>query len=248
MSFLLVSCLFITGCAKKYASVSEYSKEMEKIKQAKSSYMFEGTVEATKKGVEQESAEFKYYYVNGKSKIEFFRDGQGLYQTIYFDGNEVMVHSQDQDMLIVLLTEKMLKAIPEDERTVLFNIMTFGGLLYNWDSPTGTQLNNNQCPLYKARFVKNTKMNGYQCRLISFGEEDNEFYSESCVNDDLGVAVYSKLKAKSQGKNSLVVLNANSIETDTVTISDVEPPSYLEKYTMAELFTKIGKLFSNMGN
>lgn len=239
---LFTSCLFFTGCSKKYKTVVEYANAMAEIKKAHSSYLFEGNIKVTNNGIAQDIPTFKYYINNGISKIEFYNNDSQRIQTRYFDGKEVVAHSQDQDMLLILFTEKMLNSMPEDRRTLLLNIMTFGGLLYNWDSPTGSKTTNNACPLYKAKFVKNTKMNGYQCRLISFGKEDNDFYSESCVNDELGVAVYTKLKTE----NGLAILNADSIETNTVSVDDVKLPSYLEKYTMSELLTKMGKAFSKM--
>ena len=89
-------------------------------------------------------------------------------------------------------------------------------------------------------------MNGHQCRLITFGQKENDYYSETCVNDKLGVAVYNKLKATSQGKSTQIIMNVNSITTNSLNEYDIEPESYLNKYTMSELFTKMGTLLSRM--
>ncbi|MBE7702827.1 MAG: hypothetical protein E7Z89_02120 [Cyanobacteria bacterium SIG28] len=242
LGVLIALPILVTGCSKSYKTVQEYADEMTKVKESNISYVFEGKLKATKNGIEQPEQDFKYSLSNGKSKIEFQNQ-----QALYFDGKEIMAYQQGQNMLLVIFTEKMLNSIPEKERTLLFNIMTFGGLLYNWDSPTGSQETDNYCPLVKAKFKKNTRMNGYQCRLITFGNEENDFYSESCVNDEFGVAVYTKLKAQSKGEGNQIVINVNSINTNTITEYDVNPPAHLKRYTMAELFSQMGAAFSKFG-
>ena len=56
----------------------------------------------------------------------------------------------------------------------------------------------------------------------------------------------NKLKATSQGKSTQIIMNVNSITTNSLNEYDIEPASYLNKYTMSELFTKMGTLLSRM--
>ena len=83
--------------------------------------------------------------------------------------------------------------------------------LLDWDKPNSFYVLSGN----KFEFVdNNAKMNGFNCRLIKYGDN-----YEACINDKLGIAVYLKIKYKNTYLETVENIT-NLLKADTKELPD----------------------------
>ena len=173
---------------KKYKNVEEYAKAMKAVQQVQKSYTLEAKVHNSW------DSYYKAYIKKNLWKYVITTElSRNHSETVLYDGNKTVSYEEGSSKRA---TETKLQNISKK--------------LLDWDVPNCFyNLGNHQ-----FEFVNhNANMNGYDCRLIKYG---NNY--EFCVNDELGIAVYSKIKYKTRsGTNEIIT---NLLKADTKELPD----------------------------
>ncbi len=184
---IAVVCL-VSGCTKKYDSVEEYAKDMKAVQQAQKSY-----------ALEFETLSLSDMYYQSYTKKDLWKyswssnRGKNYTFTVLNDGKNTVMYNAPSKWA----TETKMGNIASE--------------LFDWDKPNCFYgLGDN-----KFEFVNNNaKMNGFDCRLIKYGDN-----YEACVNDKLGIAVYLKIMYKN-AYSEIVEKTTNLLKADTKELPD----------------------------
>ena len=187
MLAIIVLC-FASGCTKKYDNVEEYAKDMKAVQQAKKSYSLEFET------LSLSNMYYKSYIKKDLWKYSWsLNQGKSYMSTVLNDGKHTVIYSPSSQWA----TE-----------TKMGNIVSE---LFDWDQPNCFyDLGDNN-----FEFVNNNaKMNGFNCRLIKYGDN-----YEACINDELGIAVYLKIKYKNS-YSEIIENTTNLLKADTKELPD----------------------------
>ena len=177
-----------TGCTKEYDSVEEYAKDMRTVQQAQKSYALE---------FETLSLSDMYYQSYIKKDLWKYsmssNHGKNYMFTVLNDGKNTVMYNNSSKWA---------------NETKMGNIASE---LLDWDKPNSFYVLSGN----KFEFVdNNAKMNGFNCRLIKYGDN-----YEACINDKLGIAVYLKIKYKNTYLETVENIT-NLLKADTKELPD----------------------------
>ncbi|MBO7672049.1 hypothetical protein J6S88_01430 [bacterium] len=177
-----------TGCTKEYDSVEEYAKDMKAVQQAQKSYALE---------FETLSLSDMYYQSYIKKDLWKYsmssNHGKNYMFTVLNDGKNTVMYNNSSKWA---------------NETKMGNIASE---LLDWDKPNSFYVLSGN----KFEFVdNNAKMNGFNCRLIKYGDN-----YEACINDKLGIAVYLKIKYKNTYLETVENIT-NLLKADTKELPD----------------------------
>lgn len=206
LSFLLLFILFLNVIASHAVynkkSVKDYKLQMEQVQKTKKSYTMEVRQSLSSPGLASYDLYHKAYLKNGKWKAETSNDGGKTYpSSILFDGKNCYMYWTQMAYGIkipdISLYGSNKASNPVDS-------------LFYWDG-NGSLFNINDAVIVN----NNAKMNGYNCRLIKMGD-----FAEACISDELGIAVYYKLKSTEPLTGAVQNNILNVVKVNTSDIPD----------------------------
>ena len=220
---LLISVCLLTGCTKQYSSVSEYSTDMNKVRNKLGDYTIEATISSN-----DVNGYYKSFIKNNKWRAEGSKDNGNTYNTvILYDGNKVYAYEKNKNIAIDMPIKEMLKQSNVDNEKAEF-VMKFinpMGILIYWD------LDNISGNIDGSwQIGTKSKKNGFDCRMISYKLSPSD---EVCVSDKYGIAVYAKLTTKT--KHGVMEINVKNIDNTPISEQEFELPSEMRVYSMMDL-------------
>ena len=221
-ALLLLPLCLLTGCTKNYKTVSEYSSDMTDVRDKLGDYTIEANITA-KKG----EGYYKSRIKGDLWKTEESKDnGQTYMNTILYDGTNVYTYSKAQPVAISMPIKQML-AKQEVKDYESENAM-------KWINPIGVALywnlyaNDNDIDK-TFNLGKITNKNGFDCRMVTYIDEDGEL----CISDKYGMAVYVNVTDKV--KKQKLEINVKKIDNTPIPDSDIALPSGMKIISMETL-------------
>lgn len=243
---LLSLTVIFSGCTKQYSSIDKYNEDMQTVRNSFPAYTLE-----VSQTIPNYNLKYKSYVKDDKWVTEVSKDnGVSNFVTLVSSGKDLCYYSKDSEFAILLPVEKLLiDKTRENKSDKIWMLNPIANLFY-WTDGRGifdslnliandvdTNRKKYDVGTSQAKISKNlTKMNGFDCRMITFG--NNEFGREACISEKYGIAVYSKLKTKNSKNNSIeITTNVTSIDVNDIPNSLVNLPKDKSKITRRELET-----------
>ena len=172
--------MLLSGCSKKYNSVSEYTAAMQTVKNAANCYTIE---------FQQDNSKYKTksYICKNKWKVEMSATNGEPYanKTLMFDGTDYTIQTYGSNFAVV---------IPQGDPEEM-ELLNPAYYIVNWEKlSTSTPTFVNQ----------QDNKNGFDCRTISWSDG-----SEACISDKYGIAVYAKYNNIFNKSNIINISNIN---------------------------------------
>lgn len=230
---LVISTSFLfTGCLKTYKTVDDYNTAMLEVQKNHPSYTLE--VKKTINVNKPDEIYFKSYKKGNKWKAEATLKGQKeIYQILLNDGTDIYSYTPGGKFAIALPKIK-----DKDFGVDLQKISNPIYGLFDWKSPDPI-LKDDSAPVFVNE--KDSK-NGFQCRLISFGE-----HKEICVNDEYGIAVYEKTQfLDKKGNKSEFITDVISIDTSEINDDTFMFPEGVQKMSLDTILSGMKSAFQNL--
>lgn len=236
----IVSCMFLfTACTKNYKTVAEYETAMKTVASKQTDY----TIEA-KQTVGTVELYYKSYITKDKWKVELSMNGGSSYlSTILYDGNDLMTYSAGSSYAMI---NPMMDSIDMDDAEMAKSVVNSQNPVYqliNWSGTSAFMAEPED--ISRAEFVNNKdNKNGFDCRLIKFGED-----REACVSDEYGIAVYHKLVTndlKHPSNTMTTELNLVKIDKSPISDSVFDLPTGVKKTSMDDMFKNMDRMLDSM--
>ena len=235
MKKLLLACtaiMLLTGCTKNYKTVDEYETAMKAVRDSQPAYTIE---------VKQGTSIAELYYKNttkgNKWKTEMSMNGGKSYMTtMLYDGSELLQYSANSPYAV---SNPALDASDDEEtKNSMLEMLNPVSPVFSWKDGYSmfAALSDSE---QTAEFTNNkANMNGFDCRMIKFGED-----REACVSDKYGIAVYEKMKYEDPRRGTEeITFNVVKIDTADVPDSSFELPKGIEKMDFDKMLNNLSSM------